>query len=157
NVPPTRYHVEMGAGLPPDLYLEDVRQNAASVFDSGFDVSKEPPAPLQVILRSGAGIAEGVVRDSGGKPVDNAIVVVLPTESRRLNRALYKTSTSDALGRYSVRGIAPGNYKVYAWKGISGGEFYNSRFLTKYEFRGKSITVTQGNTITESLTVIDGN
>jgi beta-lactamase regulating signal transducer with metallopeptidase domain len=156
NVPPTRYRLELGPGLPTDLYLADVRQGAASVFDTGLEVGKEPPAPLQVVLRSGAGIVEGVVRDGAGKPVRDATVVVVPPDQRRANRALYKTATSDAAGRFTVRGITPGTYKVFSWQGISGGEFYNSRFLSKYEFRGKSINVTQGGTVTETLTLIDG-
>jgi hypothetical protein len=157
NVPPTRYRVEMGAGLPPDLYIADVHVAGASVFDSGLDVGREPPGRLQVMLRSGAGIVEGVVRDGTGKAVPNATVAVIPPDARRENRALYKTGTSDAMGKFTVRGIAPGGYKVFAFQGIAGGEFYNSRFLSKYEFRGKSINVAQGSTVTESLTVIDSN
>lgn len=157
TVPPTRYRLELGAGLPPDLYIADVRQGPISVYDTGIEVGKETPAPLQLALRSGAGVAEGFVRDSAGKPVANATVVVIPPDSRRENRALYKTGTSDATGRFTVRGIAPGSYRVFAWHRISGGEFYNSRFLSKYEFRGKSINVTQGSTVMETLTVIEGN
>ena len=157
NIPPTRYHLEMAAGLPPDLYLSDVRLGAISVFDTGLDVGKEQPGALQVFLRSGAGIVEGVVRDGSGKAVPNATVVVVPPDTRRDNRALYKTSTSDATGRFVVRSITPGGYKVFAFQGIAGGEFYNSRFLSKYEFRGKSINIAQGATLTESLTVIDPN
>jgi len=157
NIPPTRYRVEMGVGLPPDLYVEEVRQGAVSVFDSGLEVGKESIGGLQVFLRSGAGIVEGIVRDGAGKPVPNATVVVVPPEPRRENRALYKTGASDASGKFSVRGIGPGGYKVFAFVGIAGGEFYNSRFLSKYEFRGKSINIAQGATVTESLTVIETN
>jgi beta-lactamase regulating signal transducer with metallopeptidase domain len=156
NVPPTRYRVELGAGLPTDLYLADVRQGPASVFDSGVEVGRETPPPLQLILRSGAGVVEGVVRDGAGRVVRNATVVVVPPDPRRENRALYKTATSDTNGRFTVRGVAPGSYKVFAWHGIKGGEFYNSRFVSKFEFSGKPINVSQGGTVTESLTVIDG-
>jgi beta-lactamase regulating signal transducer with metallopeptidase domain len=157
NIPQSRYRVEMGAGLPPDLYVADVRLNASSVFDSGFEVGREPLAPLQVALRSGAGTVEGVVRDGTNKPVPNATVVVVPPEARRESRVLYKTATSDASGRFTVRGVAPGSYKLFAFEGLAGGEFYNSRFLSKHEFRGKSINVGQGGTTTESLTVIESN
>ena len=83
--------------------------------------------------------------------------MVIPPETRRENRTLYKTATSDAAGKFTVRGIAPGGYKLFAFEGLAGGEFYNSRFLAKYEFRGKSINVGQGGTTTESLTVIESN
>jgi beta-lactamase regulating signal transducer with metallopeptidase domain len=157
NVPQSRYRVEMGVGLPPDLYVSDVRLGPVSVFDTGFEVGREPLAPLQVALRSGAGIVEGVVRDGFNKPVSNATVVIIPPDVRRDNRVLYKTATSDATGKFTVRGVAPGGYKLFAFEGLAGGEFYNSRFLAKYEFRGKSINVTQGGTTTESLTVIESN
>jgi beta-lactamase regulating signal transducer with metallopeptidase domain len=157
NVPQAQYRLEMGAGLPPDLYVSDLRLGAIGVFDTGFEVGREPLAPLQVSLRSGAGTVEGVVRDSSNKPVPNATIVVVPPEARRENRTLYKTATSDAAGKFAVRGIAPSGYKLFAFEGLAGGEFYNSRFLSKYEFRGKSINVTQGGTTTESLTVIESN
>jgi hypothetical protein len=157
NIPQTRYRVEMGAGLPPDLYLSDVHMGALSVFDTGFEVGREAQAPLQVSLRSGAGTVQGVVRDGSDKPVSNATVVVVPPDARRENRALYKTARSDATGKFTILGIAPGGYKLFAFEGLAGGEFYNSRFISKYEFRGKPIDVAQGATTTESLTVIESS
>jgi hypothetical protein len=157
TVPQSRYRVEMGAGLPADLYVSDVRLSGISVFDTGFEVGREPLAPLQVSLRSGAGTVEGVVRDGSNRPVSNATVVVVPPDARRENRVLYKSATSDAAGKFTVRGIAPGSYKLFAFEGLAGGEFYNARFLLKYEFRGKSINVTQGGTTMESPTVIETN
>jgi hypothetical protein len=147
----------MGAGLPPDLYVSDVRLGPISVFDTGFEVGREPLAPLQVSLRSGAGTVEGVVRDRSNRPVPNATVVVVPPDARRENRALYKTATSDASGKFTVVGVSPGGYKLFAFEGLAGGEFYNSRFLSKYEVRGTPINVAQGGTTTESLTVIESN
>jgi beta-lactamase regulating signal transducer with metallopeptidase domain len=157
NIPPTRYMLEMGPGLPADLYVADVRAGGLGVFDSGFEVGKEPPFPLQVMLRSGAATVEGVVRDGTGKPVSNATVVLVPPEARRENRELYKSGKSDASGKFVVRGIAPGSYKLFAFQGIAGGEFYNARFLAKYEFSGRPITVSQNGTATETLTVIEYN
>ena len=156
NAAQTRYRLETVAG-PPDLYVSDLRVGAISAFDSGFEVGKEPLPPLQISLRSGAGTVEGIVRDSANRPIANAMIVVVPPEARRENRVLYKTATSDAAGKFTVRGIAPGSYKVFAFEGLAGGEFYNSRFLSKYESRGKSINVGQGGTTTESLTIIESN
>jgi len=156
NAAQTRYRLETVAG-PPDLYVSDLRVGAVTAFDTGFEVGKEPMPPLQISLRSGAGTVEGIVRDSANKPIANAMIVVVPPEARRENRVLYKTATSDAAGKFTVRGIAPGSYKVFAFEGLAGGEFYNSRFLSKYESRGKSINVGQGGTTTESLTIIESN
>jgi beta-lactamase regulating signal transducer with metallopeptidase domain len=156
NIPNSRYRVEMGAGLPPDLYLSDVRLGGLNVFDTGFEVGREQLLPLQVSLRSGAATVEGVVRN-GDKLVANATVVVIPPDARRENRALYKTVKSDAAGKFTIRGVAPGTYKLFAFENAAGGEFYNARFMSKVEFRGKAINVGQGSAITESLTLIESN
>jgi hypothetical protein len=156
NIPQSRYHVEMGAGLPPDLYLSEVRMGGFSVFDTGFEIAKDP-AGLEVSLRSGAASVEGTVSDGAGRPVANATVVVVPPDARRENHALYKTATTDAAGKYKLRGIAPGDYKLFAFEGLAGGEFYNPRFLSKYEFRGKPLNLAQSGVATESLTVIESN
>jgi len=137
--------------------MADVRIGAVSVFDSGFEFGREPIGPLQVTLRSGAATVDGVVRDGSNKPVANATVVVIPPESRRDNHELYKTAKSDATGKFTVRGIAPGNYKLFAFEGLAGGEFYNARFLSRYEVRGKPINVAQGGSTTESLTIIESD
>src|SRR4030095_16162130 len=36
NAPQTRYRLETVAGLPPELYVSDLRVGAVSVFDTGF-------------------------------------------------------------------------------------------------------------------------
>jgi hypothetical protein len=156
NIPNSRYRVEMGAGLLPDLYLADVRLGGLNVFDTGFEVGREQLGPLQVSLRSGAATVEGIVLN-GDKLVANATVVVIPPDARRENRALYKTAKSDAAGKFTIRGIAPGNYKLFAFENAAGGEFYNARFMSKVEFRGKAVTIGPGSVSTETLTLIESN
>ncbi|HLQ78479.1 MAG TPA: carboxypeptidase regulatory-like domain-containing protein [Terriglobia bacterium] len=131
-------------GLPPQFYLADVRQTV-SVFDSGFDIGSEVPGSIEVEIRSGAGTIEGTAQGDRQEPVPGAVVVAVPAATaRRANRMLYHTATSDAKGHYSISGLAPGEYKVFAWDGLAGGAYYNSTFLSRYEDRGKSARVLQG-------------
>jgi len=107
-------------GLLPQLYINDVRQTI-SIFDSGFDVGSELPGPIEVEIRSGAGTIEGTAHGDREEPVSGAVVVAVPLSlSRRANRMLYHTATSDAKGHYSIAGLAPGEYKVFGWPGGSG-------------------------------------
>jgi hypothetical protein len=155
GVPPGPFHVELAPGLSPDLYVADIRQGAASVFDDGIDVPSETPPPIQVMLRSGASTVDGTVQDSTGKPVIGATVVLIPTQTRRQNRVLYRTATSDATGKFSLRSVAPGNYKLFAWQqNIVGGAYYSPTFVGKYEDRGRPVTVAEGVTVTQQITVI---
>jgi hypothetical protein len=148
-------------GLSPEMYIADVRQGASSVFDTGVTITGEQPSPLQVLIRTDSGTVEGTVTDNARRPVPGASIVLVPPDARRQNRLLYRTATAGADGRFSIRGVAPGNYRIFSWPGgdaglfsapIDGG-YYNSRFLSRYENASKSINVTQSVT-NQDLTVI---
>ncbi len=153
-VPEGRFRISSVAGLPQDMYLADVRQNAQSVFDSGFDVNARNTNPVEVVLGSGAGTVNGVVMDGPTKVVAGATVVLIPEARRRDNRALYVLANSDATGRFTLRGVAPGDYKVFAWESIQAFAHVNAAFMAKHEDRGKLVHVGQSGTVSAELTII---
>jgi len=153
-VPEGRFRVSSVAGLPQNMYLADVRQNALSVFDTGFDVNSGNAAALEIVLGDGAGTVEGVVMDGPLKVFPGATVVLVPEARRRSNRALYVSAISDASGRFTLRGVAPGDYKVFAWESIPAFAHVNAAFLAKHEDRGKLVRVGQQGTVSAELTVI---
>jgi hypothetical protein len=153
-VPEGRFRVSGIAGLTPDMYLADVRQNAQSVYDTGFEVNSGNAAPLEIVLGAGAGTVTGVVVDGPTKIVPGATVVLVPETRRRNNRALYTSAISDASGRFTLRGVAPGDYKVFAWESIPTFAHVNAAFIARHEDRGKLVHVNQQGTVTAELTII---
>jgi hypothetical protein len=145
-----RVHVN---GFSPDIYVADVLQGGASIYDSGFTVAGKTPDLIEVVLKSGSGTVAGQVKD-GGKAMAGATVVLVPPVSRRANRSLYRTATTDADGRFSIRGVAPENYQLYAWQEAPPGAFYNERFLAAYQDRGRPVAVNQKSTVNLELTGI---
>lgn len=148
------FHALVGAGLPPDYYLADIRQAGVSVFDSGFDVGKESPSPIQIIISSGARTVEGTVKDSRGKPVAGATAVLVPPQERRHNRAMYFTAKSDAMGHFKIQGVAPGNYSLFSWQDMPDGAYFNDRFVSRNEEAGRKVNVVQASTTGADITMI---
>jgi Carboxypeptidase regulatory-like domain len=136
----TRARISLGL-LPPGLYIADVRQDGMSVFDAGFEIGADPH-PIQVVVNTDGGTIKGSVQDASGKPLRSASVALVPAEGRRQNRSLYRSVGSDATGRFTLTGVAPGEYTLFAWPpGVPGGSFYNPTYLKRYEDRGKAVTV----------------
>ena len=81
-------------------------------------------------------------------------VVLVPASNRRSNPALYKIVQADAEGRFSMTGVAPGAWKVFAWESIRPGAFQNTDFLQKYETRGTAVTVNAGMRVDADATLI---
>jgi len=153
-VPEGRFRVSAVAGLPQDMYLADVQQGAQSVFDSGFSVNTRNANPIEIVLASGAGTVNGVVMDGPMKVVPGATVVLAPEARRRSNRALYFQTSSDASGRFTLRGVVPGDYKIFAWESIPPFAHVNVAFMAKHEDHGKLVHVGQNGTASIELTLI---
>jgi hypothetical protein len=81
-------------------------------------------------------------------------VVLVPTESRRKNRDLFKTTIADDGGHFSMKAVPPGSYKLFAWATIQLGGYQDAEFMKKYESRGSLVTVVDGTKLTADISLI---
>jgi protocatechuate 3,4-dioxygenase beta subunit len=140
-------------GLPPDAYVADIRQGGSSVFNNG-DAIRSNDGPIEIAVGLRGGVLQGVVRDASGQAVAQAGVVLVPSAPRRQTTQLYKEVPTNASGQFTFRGVAPGEYKVFAWPAIPRGRAYtNEEFISRYEFRGANVTVRAGATATVQVPV----
>jgi protocatechuate 3,4-dioxygenase beta subunit len=145
GVPPGHYRLRV-TGIAGGFYVDSIRQNGTSVFDSGFDVGVESPTPIQIVVKSGAGTVEGVAQPG-------ASVALIP-DNHRQTYSLYSGATADASGAFTMRGVAPGEYKMFAWDSIPAGAYLNADFLKKYEDSGRAVTVAPDSKLKFNPTVI---
>jgi hypothetical protein len=154
SIPPGRFRVGALAGLPQDFYVADVRQNAMSVFDSGFDIDSRTPDAIEIFVSGGAGTITGIVEDGPTKTVAGAVVALVPESKRFENRALFATAASDASGQFVFRGVAPGDYRLFAWESTPPNAYQNVNFIKKYEGKAQVVHIGQGASARAELTVI---
>jgi hypothetical protein len=127
--------------LPPALqnaYVKSVRRGTVDVLNAGMSVMLQSDEPLEIAIGTGSGT---VVGDVGRVP--NATVVLVPAAGMR-RPDLYKSALTDAEGRFDLRGIAPGDYIIFAWEDVESGAWMNADFLKSYESRGREIKVAEG-------------
>jgi hypothetical protein len=110
-----QYNVQV-LGLSGGQYVKSVRAGNVDVTTSGLDLtSSETAPPLEIRVSAKGATVSGVVLD-GEKPSPGAVVVALaqPFDPNRRS-AMQKTATTDQNGRFTLQGLAPGEYRVYAW------------------------------------------
>ena len=153
DVPPGHYRFSL-SGLSDSYYLKSVQYGGREILESGLDLTHGPGGSLQVTLSSNGGQIEGVVLNANDQPAPGAIVVLAPDEPRRGQSRLYKTVTTDQYGRFTIRSIAPGGYKMFSWEQAEDWDYQDPDFLKKFETLGEPRTVAEGSRESAQLRLI---
>ena len=98
-----------------DLYVSAIRMGDEDVLAKGLHIADAAPAPLEIVLAANGGTLQAAVANDKSDPVPEAHVMLLPDPPLRATRALRGDCTTEASGRCSVSGIAPGDYHAFAF------------------------------------------
>jgi hypothetical protein len=149
GVPTGRYFVYLARssrGNNASWYVSDMRQGAADLRDDGIIDVRAATLPLEITIRAGAGAVRGVVDAPGGVVPQRVDVVLVPDFSRRANPLFYDRTGVDDTGHFTFEGVAPGEYKVFAFEQLQDSAEQNPLFIARYETLGQSVTVRAGST-----------
>jgi hypothetical protein len=143
DVPPGHYSVQISdTSAMPDWYLKSVAAGGAAA-DSGFNVGGGATVVSLVASANGA-VAEGVATNQKDEPVADAVIVAVPEARFRSHPDRYRKAVTDQSGRFTLRGLPPGDYTIFAWESIDSDAYYNPEFLKSYESRGKALHANEG-------------
>jgi hypothetical protein len=151
---PGRYALHANRFRDADIYIADATIDKESVFDKGFRMRSDSREPLEVALKSQGGVVQGVVLDPTRlRAALHSTVVLVPVQERRQNLALYKSMTTSN-GYFTFQGVAPGEYKLFAWASVTPGAWENLLFVQRFESRGMAVSVAAGSHKTVDVVVI---
>lgn len=145
NVPPGRYFVQPAndGGTSPNCFLKSVIAGNRDVKDAGLTVSGAGTV-LDVIASNEVAVVDGMVVNSKGEPVANAVVVAVPEARLRSRIDHFRKTVSDQSGHFVLPGIIPGAYTLLAWESVEGEDYYNPEFLKTYEEQGRAMSLGEG-------------
>lgn len=130
-------------GLTGDCYLKAARLGGVDVLERGVDLARgDVPGALDVLLSTAGGHVEGSVLTDNQQPASGAAVVLVPDGAGRRNRPdLFQRASADDAGRFVLRGIPPGDYRLFAWEDIEPGAWLDPDFMREYERRGEALSI----------------
>jgi hypothetical protein len=139
NIPEGHYDFDIR--LPQNAFVVDIVEADKSVFDAGITMDSASNRSIQIVINPQGETIGGLVRNGEKKPAVGATVVLVPKRSRRKNVLLYRIANTDQSGHFTLHGIAPGEYKLFAWESIVDDAYLNAEFLAKYEKTGRDVVV----------------
>ncbi len=159
NVNPGNYIVQVYGGDGRGFFLKSATLGGRKI-ETGFMASG--PATLDLLVSTTGGTVEGAVADTvvvkdvekGGDnfhAVGNATVVAVPEEKYRKLPDRFVTGSTDQHGRFTIRGLAPGNYTLYAWQDLDEPVWVDPDFLKSQEANGTTVKIEEGSHQTVDL------
>jgi Carboxypeptidase regulatory-like domain len=124
------------AGLPESGYVRGARSGTRDVLEQFVSVQYDSSAPLDIQLAFDGGQITGTVTNSAGEALEGATLTLVPDVTRRHRPDQYRAAISGADGSFSMGGIPPGEYKVFAWESIETNAWLNADFMRPYEELG---------------------
>jgi hypothetical protein len=153
NVAPSNYRVTV-TPAPPNAYIKSIRLGPTEILTNGLQIERHPDQPLEVLLSTNVAAVEGRVFDDREQPLTDVTVVLVPDLAFRKRADLYKTAVTDASGKFQLKDIAPGDFKLFAWNEVETGAWTDAAFIRGYENQGRSIRIPEGTQHTVNLKVI---
>jgi hypothetical protein len=145
------------AGMPQGSYLKSITMGRSDVVSDGLRVASAMSNPLEIVLASDSGLLSGRVIDQNREAVPSVTAVLIPESARRSRMDLYRSSATDTGGRFRFQGIAPGEYKLFAWEDVVDGAWFDPEFLRNWENLGTTVRIGSGNNDPVDVKVIPWN
>jgi hypothetical protein len=83
--------------------------------------------------------------------VGNATVVAVPEEKYRKLPDRFVTGSTDQHGRFTIHGLPPGSYTLYAWQDLDEPVWVDPDFLKSQEANGTTVKIEEGSHQTVDL------
>ena len=141
-------------GLPEGYWVKSVRLGEEDALENGLDLTRGAAPPVSVVVAPNAGQVEGVVIDAKGQPAPGLTVALVPEARRRGREELYDNATTDQYGRFAVRNIEPGEYKLFVWEEVEPGAWLDPDFLRPVESEGRTVVIREGSRESVELKVL---
>lgn len=140
---PGKYYVNLSSSQE-NVYLKSVRIGGREAPDRELDLSNaEGHVQIEIVLSPQAATLEGTVMD-GDKPAAGMFVVLAPEPFREEQQYLVRSAVSDQNGRFQLRSLRPGEYRLYAFEDPDVAYDRSPEALKPFEQHAMKVTLKEG-------------
>jgi hypothetical protein len=146
DVPAGTYdlHIASARKSLQDYFVKAVNLGGKDIADSVFTVGGARYS-MDIVVSAKGSTLEGVVVDGKDKPASDVTVICIPDAKRRERHDLYQQDTTDHRGEFSLRGLNPGEYRVFALDtDIDEEEMTDPEFVRAHEALGQTVKLEEG-------------
>jgi hypothetical protein len=135
------------------VYVKSVRLGDTDYTDSNVEVSGGAQGDLVVTVSSKGAEVSGTVEGPDHSVASGSKVTLVPDSPRSAVDRYYKTTAAADDGTFSIKGVAPGAYTLYAWEDVDDS-FKDPNFLRRFGSSGVPVEAKEGSNLSVKLVAI---
>lgn len=134
--------------------MKELRYERTDALNNPIEISRRnsDSGTMEILISRNVGQVDGVVVDERMQPVLGVQAVLIPEGRGRTD--LYKTATTDQTGRFTMRGITPGDYKLFAWEALENYGYFDPEVMRRSETLGKAVRVAESSKLVVETKII---
>lgn len=125
-------------------YVAAVTVGGEDYLGREFDLTQGPVGPIRVVLSTNSGTISGTLDTSDISSEAASFAVAIPVEAKFRVVDQVRTSQVAQDGSYSIRGLRPGEYLVFAFDQYQSGALEDPEIFKQVEQKGVRVKVTAG-------------
>jgi Carboxypeptidase regulatory-like domain len=138
-----------------DCFVKSARSGTSSMVDGVLSIRSGAESSLELTIGCRAPRLAGQVLTADSLPAVGVYVVLIPDAPLRERTFLYRAGNTDQNGKFSLRGIEPGDYKLFSWDPPEGDDWFDSEWLKPFESEGVSMHLEEGDQKSIELKLIE--
>lgn len=140
--------------MPEGSYLKTIRMGNQESADGRIHVTSGAE-PMTILLATDAGQVTGTVKSASGDPVSSMVAIVPAGVPYRLD--LFRNGNTDERGRFTVSGVAPGDYEVFALEELDMTAIASPEYRKALDTKAAKVTVHPNGRESVDLTLISAD
>jgi hypothetical protein len=133
--------------------VKSIAFGGVDVLNDRFRLQSQSDDQLVITIGTNGGSVTGRVLDAQQQPASGTTVVLVHDDTLRYHVA-EKSIAADATGSFQFDGIAPGNYKLFAWERIDRNAWNDPAIMQEYERSATPVRVEAAGKVTVELRAI---
>jgi hypothetical protein len=129
--------------VPRGGYIKSMHLGTQDVLTEEMEIGPGTNAPLNLVVSTNGGVIEGQVQLEGLAPQRVAIWLA-PAGKLRNVMSFYRSGVSADDGKFELRGVTPGKYKLFAMEQAIPGGWPNPDMAAQLDGLGESVEVGEG-------------
>ena len=146
--------------VPKGGFVKSMKLGEQDVLTEDMSITASTNAPLNIVVSTRGGAVTGTVKMPQRSDVDigageaRAVVLLTPVGRFSHVESFRMIRSSEHDGKYELRGITPGSYKLFAFEALDRTAARDPDFLSRIDSLGKPVEVREGEEIRLDLDML---